>query len=582
MSVARPIEIDHIAPRLHEDYDGQITPVTRGTADEIERNFCTQALAAFTLNFLCGCSISDSVDALVDGGGDGGIDAVYHSANSDTLYCVQSKYISSGSGQPDLGDVSKFVNGIEALLTEDYSQFENNALWAAKLPLIRHLMSSGSIRVKAVLVYSGVTLVEDDRRVLFQRLEQRFSAEDDFLRFEHYNLTSIHDWVVDTENLRSVDEVELTVQWPGWVREPHEMIYGLVPIARLNELSETHGTRLVASNIRRYKGSTEVNAEIVKTVQKEPQNFVYFNNGLTAFCQRLEVPARERANTHEKTVKATGFSIVNGAQTLGALKKAADVGDAPDGYAFMRIISLERCADEREFSGQITRRTNTQNQILAHDYVALDPEQERIATHLDPDGVSYHYKESEDSIPQDDQNFTLREATTAAACLLQESSCDILARILGNRKSLWETESDSETTSRYGQIFKSSLSARVLWRAVQTQRLVIEQVQESARAEPARKAFFENGRWLLLNVVFCKLAPQRGEALYLSEEEKTAVKTAAQEMSEFLWTACRSQGIVTDAAGGGYDFTRGFKSVFCSKEDCRRLRGAVLAGWDQR
>ena len=90
-------------------------------------------------------------------------------------------------------------------------------------------------------------------------------------------------------------------------------------LKRLPTLFAQHGKRLIAANIRAYKGRTEVNDQILETVREEPQHFFYLNNGLTAFCERLEVHNLDRANVEAKRITAYGLSIVNGAQTLGSL-----------------------------------------------------------------------------------------------------------------------------------------------------------------------------------------------------------------------------------------------------------------------
>lgn len=491
MPAERPIEIDHLPPRLHQDFDGLITPVANADPDLVEANFCSRALAAFTIHRVTGCSLQDAADALVDGGNDGGIDAVYYAANSNTLWCIQSKFSADGIREPGLHEVTRFSTGMDALLSGDFEELRKNPLWAAKLAHIEHLLNGGGLSVRAALVYSGIRLVSEDRRRLFEALKRRYSPDDDYLRFEAYNLTTVHDWIVGAAESRTVDEVSLCIQKPGWLKKPHEVVYGLVPLADLVALSATYEDQLIASNIRRYKGDTEVNEEIASTVRDDPSSFLYLNNGLTAYCARLEVRAADRGNAEQKHIKAFEFSIVNGAQTLGTLSRTCTPGPAPEGFAFIRIISMERCDDDRLFAERITRCTNTQNQILARDYIALDPEQERIANQLAPSNITYHYKISDDVIPQDGFNFSIMESTTAAACLLQgNADSEIVARVLSNRKSLWDTEiPPGGTISRYSRVFASSLSARSLWRAVQAQRIVLEKLREFARAEPTRRAF---------------------------------------------------------------------------------------------
>ena len=439
-------------------------------------------------------------------------------------------------------------------------------------------MNGGTLSVRAALVYSGIRLVSDDRRRLFEALKTRYSPDDDYFRFEAFNLTTVHDWIIGAADIRAVEEVALCIRKPGWLKEPHEVVYGLIPLSDLVELCAAHGDRLIASNIRRYKGSTEVNEEIASTVRDDPGSFLYLNNGLTAYCDRLEVRVTDRGNAEQKNIRAFGFSIVNGAQTLGTLSKTCTPEPAPEGFAFIRVISMERCEDDRQFAERITRSTNTQNEILARDYVALDPEQERIANQLSPSGITYHYKISDEAIPQDAFNFSILEATTAAACLLQGNTAPkFVARTLSNRKSLWETEiPEGETISQYSRVFSSSLSARSLWRAVQAQRIVLDKLREFARAEPARKVFFENGRWLILNLIFLRLKPESGEATSLSAEEIASFSDAALTVSEEVWGACGTLGHISVVQGGGYSFPRHFRSVFCDSEDCRRIRGEVL------
>lgn len=578
MSVERPIEIDQLPARLHRDFDGLITPVTNVDADHVETNFCSRALAAFTIHRVTGCSLPDAADALVDGGNDGGIDAVFYSANSNTLWCVQSKYTTDGTSEPGLQEVTRFSTGMDALLRADFTELRSNPAWQAKLPQIAHLLDSGGVSIRAALVYSGIRLLSDDRRRLFEAIRSRVSPDDDYFQFHTYNLTTIHDWVVGTEENRSVDEVNLCIRKAGWLREPHEIVYGLLPIAEIVNLNETHGDRLVASNIRRFKGDTEVNEQIANTVSEDAGSFLYLNNGFTAYCARMEVRAADRGDPNQKTIKAFGFSIVNGAQTLGAMSKACEGREAPDGYAFIRVISMERCEDERQFAERITRCTNTQNEILARDYVALDPEQERIANQLLPSGITYHYKLSDESIPQDDFNFSILEATTAAACLLQGNVVrEIIPKVLSNRKSLWDTTIPTGASlSLYSQVFASSLSARSLWRAVQAQRIVLDKLREFARAEPPRKAFFENGRWVILNIIFLRLKPEAGESTSLSTVEVNQFSDSALTISEEVWRSCQTLGHVNIAQGGNFQYPRHLRSVFCDPADCQRIRGEVL------
>lgn len=581
MSAETPIEITQVPGHLRANFTGKLAEAATGTADEREGNFLSRALAAFAVHKLSGCPIDDAAKSVVDGGGDGGIDAIYYASGTSILWVVQSKFHRNGRGEPDLGGVTKFKVGLESLLQGRFDVFEGNAAWKAVIPSLHAIFNNGALQVRAVLVYSGINLLSEDRRHIFEDLRARFSADSDYFLVQQCNLTTIHDWITGADAEAGVAEAELKLRNPGWVKTPYETIYGLMPLAELAQLYRTHGRKLIAANMRAYKGDTAVNAEICSSVREEPAHFFYLNNGLTAYCERMEVNNLDRANAAEKRVKVFGLSIVNGAQTLGSIAECFGGQPEPqyEGSVFLKVISLERCEDDRGFAERISRSTNFQNKIGARDFAALDEQQGRIANQLKLTGVTYHYKAGDDTPPPDGSNFTLDEALTACASLVSDKACDYCTRLLANRQSLWsldEVYPDSELhRSRYARIFRPDQSARTVWRAVQTQRLVVNALKSNESG--VRKDFFENCRWLVLHVIFVRLHPEQGENLALSVEEQNEISSATQEYAEKLWTVCESKGIVRAKEGGGWEVARHFRSVFSAASDCQILRNGLLA-----
>jgi len=577
MSVEKPYEIDHIPAHLHALFDGKVPPAASGkTAQEKENNFLSRALAAFAVHKLSGCTLDEAAASLVDGGGDGGVDAVHFSPTSNTLWLIQSKFIENGRGEPDLGDASKFKDGIDNLLCGKWDAFSKNEAWVKRLPPIQKLFDEHSVlHVESVLVYSGINAVSEDRLRLFETLESRFNHGDDFLHFGTYSLVSIHDWITGADAAAGVDKVELEILKPGLVSEPYLTIYGQVRVADVAALYETHRAALVEANLRRYKGLTEVNKRIKDTLQGETAHFFYLNNGLTAYCMKLDVAATDRANAEKKKITARGFSIVNGAQTIGTIH-AANAGG--DGFVFLKIISLEKCEEETTFARRITESTNFQNQISPRDFVALDEQHERIALQLKMDGIHYHFKEADDVPDPDDTNFTLDEAATALACLEPDKDCDWCAMLLSNRKALWSATpvypKDKPQDSLCTRMFRRERSARTVWRAVQIRRIVIERLNGERPAAGARREFYENVRWLVLSLLFVREHLDQGETLALTEDEKAKVAAQTLEIANAVWATAQEVGFVS--ATEPYTSTRHFKSVLCSAADCRRLKAGAM------
>jgi len=112
MSAETPFEITLVSNHLRTNFTGKIAEAATGTPEEKESNFLSRALAAFAIHKLSGCALDDAVGSVVDGGSDGGIDAIYHAEATNILWVVQSKYHRNGRGEPDLGGVIKFKTGV--------------------------------------------------------------------------------------------------------------------------------------------------------------------------------------------------------------------------------------------------------------------------------------------------------------------------------------------------------------------------------------------------------------------------------------------------------------------------------------
>jgi hypothetical protein len=125
MPAETPIEFLHLSEKLHEAFDGKLPAAPSGTPQEKETNFLSRALAAYAIHKLSGCSLDDAAASVVDGEGDGGVDAIYYAASTSLLWVVQSKFFSDGRGEPDLGSVTKFKTGLENLLQ---GKFEASAI----------------------------------------------------------------------------------------------------------------------------------------------------------------------------------------------------------------------------------------------------------------------------------------------------------------------------------------------------------------------------------------------------------------------------------------------------------------------
>jgi len=587
----RPVEILALPSKLHELFDGHVPLGTIGDANQRERDFLSRALSAYVLLKLGGASAADAANGIVDGGGDGGIDGIYFSPSANTLWLTQSKYIHAGTGEPDLGEVTKFKIGVENLLEARFDAFALNAKIVALIPQLEAALKNASTQVRSVLCYSGLSFISEDRKHLFEALRAKLSLDqaDGYFAFQAVNLTTLNDWVSGGDAGLGIETVDLEIIRPGYVTMPYETIYGLIPLERLKALHDEYGVRLVRANIRGFKGSTEVNEGIQRTLVDEASLFHYLNNGLTAYCDRLELHNLDRTNAEKKRVTAKGFAIINGAQTLGSIAKTivAPANEGPPlGFAFIKIVSLERCEDDRAFADRISRTANFQNTVLLKDFAAAYPLHAQMAFTLLAHGISYNFRLDEDTPANDITNFTIDEALTACACLVNTSDCDLVTRVAANRASLMSLDvvypDDLLCPSRHERVFPQGLSARTAWRAVQVQRLVLQVMSDSSKASSgANKAFYTNAKWVVLAAIFNRLKPEAGEALALSVDETAAVTAAVTDYAEKLLRQAVAKGLAAyENAPGGLQILktqRDFQSVFKQQSDCQNLFAALKA-----
>lgn len=139
----------------------------------------------------------------------------------------------------------------------------------------------------------------------------------------------------------------------------------------IHKLYKKYGLELFSLNVRDYLGAiakdTNINNGIKNTANDEPEMFWAFNNGITAIVNDYFVP-----KNNEK-LKLHGISIVNGAQTTGAI---GNLDEAPDNK--LRIpIRLMKTSDP-DLVLRIMRYNNSQNKVEASDFRSTDHIQRQL------------------------------------------------------------------------------------------------------------------------------------------------------------------------------------------------------------
>ncbi len=159
----------------------------------------------------------------------------------------------------------------------------------------------------------------------------------------------------------------------------YQSYIAIVPGACLADLYETYKVRLMENNVRQFLQFTgKINKGIKETIEKEPEMFLAYNNGIAATASDIEL---DRTGKFIKSVK--GLQIVNGGQTTASLYHVKDANKDVDlsrilvQVKFSIVRNVERYD---EIVANISRCANTQNKVSESDFSANREELIRLET----------------------------------------------------------------------------------------------------------------------------------------------------------------------------------------------------------
>ncbi len=472
--------------------------------------------------------------------------------------------------------MNRLCTGVRDLLAGRWDRF-NDAV-RAKRAQITTALEDATCRIRVMLVHTGGALSGDKRRLLADLEVECNAGRPDYLHCTVHGLSSLHDLHLEAREREPIREVAELREY-GFVEAPYSAVYGRISAKQLAEWSQRRGVALVERNLRRFKGSTEVNDGLAATLRAEPQHLFYFNNGVTLVCESCTQVGTTVANRTVGRFELRGLSIINGAQTVGAIAREPLARyEANPGDVLVTIISLERAPPG--FGDQVTQNRNRQNPVDIRDFAALDERQQHWHDTLELVGVNYICQTGHDDPPRGLAVFDVAEAATALACShTGQGWSEGVVAASADSKRLFRRSHPPGTPvgalSPYDRTFPDTLQAKELWRAVQVARLVVDGMLARSRAEPdpaqppagrlrARDVLRE-GRWLALHLLFVKTDLRRGDALALTPAETERLSRALDRIAALLLAAVQTQTWNKQAA-----------AVFQNRNDCEALKATIM------
>ena len=405
---------------------------------------------------------------ITDGGSDRGIDAVGVDPSRNLVVFVQSKWRQDGTGSMALGDVLRFLDGVQALIGMKHQDSPVHATDVTRKAVHDLLRTPGGrIRLVTATTASEPLSVEVARPIV-DFLAQLNDLEGAEPIASHSHLGQAEFFNALTDSPRPSVDIQVQMQDWGRVLEPVRAFYGRVSAAEIARWYHQHGVDLFSENIRVVIPRSDINEGILGTIRDEPDRFGYYNNGITVLAQSIEISPAGMLNREVGYFRLLNASIVNGAQTASTLGSILGTAfEANLGRAFVLVRCIEVGADDSALGQNITRYANTQNEVSSQDFAFLDGQQHRLVKELRVLGYEYLLRSAEVPRSQDQSKvIDVRQAAVGLAC----ASANVVHPITAKRE-ISRLFSDQ---SVYRSLFNQGTDPLRLVRAVSISRKVDE------------------------------------------------------------------------------------------------------------
>lgn len=489
-------EVRHVRDSLKREFESLIyIDDVRGPEEKREEHFLSRALAALVVRKLLDCSSEEAADCVVDGFQDEGIDAVAISDSGTRMWLVQSKWSDKGTASLGKSEALKFGYGLDLLDGGRFTDFNHRV--QSRSGLIEDAWRTIDQLTLVVVTMGSASLTQEAIKYFEYLQRERYNRVYEFLNYESWNIRQIHGAVRDDI---ADPPITLVANFDEWLHlaDPFESYQGRMPAVEVAEWFGEHGARLFTKNIRENLGVTRVNQGLEDTLKNSPENFWYFNNGITVLCDSAEYRAVRKGAYSPITLTMAGASIINGAQTVASIHSAMQNAPTEVNEAFVSVKVITTRSTPDNFGVSVTRAANTQNQVVPQDFAALDKVQWQIREDFRISlGKQYTIRRGEIE-PAPDTGVSLASAALALACA--HSNIEFAVRAKISLDTLWEAGTRGTYTILFGQEAPSAIQ---IWRSVQVLRAVRSWLASTQDERLGRaRSIAASGELLLLHLVF--------------------------------------------------------------------------------
>ena len=307
---------------------------------------------------------SDAGECITDGTNDKQIDAVYICEDEQKIYIIQGKFFQNGKvGIEALNDIYLAWTHLKNL--QNVQENANNRL-AGKAGAIFDALNQGYD-----LCFELIITPELSRHVAVTKEAERIRQEmaDDEKLSAALSVIgghALHELYMQIIGNGSNIQHDFPLE-PGMfmqvVIDGKKAVIAILSLRKCLNIPHIQDGLLFRRNVRQSLGNkVKVNKDIAQSLQKNPGEFFFMHNGITAICSSLEI---EGSTLHTK-----GLSVVNGCQSLTTIysHSIAINSSQEEGYIIFKFYEI----DDNERADTISTSTNSQNAVKLRDLRSND------------------------------------------------------------------------------------------------------------------------------------------------------------------------------------------------------------------
>lgn len=557
----KDLRVSRLSGKLQDFYKDKVD-LSDVHRSDTTHEFLTRSLAAYSMVMKTGLSYDESARHIVDGFDDIGIDLIYRDDISKKLYLVQAKFYNDAKGSITQGDALKFCSGVEKIINSDLDSANNKI--KNKSSEIQIALDDTNYRISLVIIYTSDDGIADLSKSELDKFCNNINdPQNTLIEYEVINLKDIYSALSNNvSNEINLSDVEID-NW-GWYLEDDKIrgVYGVVSANLIGKWWSDYKVALLTKNIRNFKGTTDVNKGIQKTISESPENFIYFNNGIKIVTDKIQRKSSHSTKRDIGLFDIQNASVVNGAQTVGSIGEIylSNPTSLESAYVFVQIISLD--GRNSDFGKSITKLSNTQNRIESKDFVGLNNDfHKKLKEDFALDQIYYSYKAGDENSPFD-KTCTIDEVAIAHGCYLDNE--DISTIIKGRYGSIY----DNLESFPYTQIF-SNESTYLFWNCILISRKFDENLKTRQReTNGLEKRILINGNRFLLHLFF-QLLKKQSKYPTISNQYLNESEIDNDFIKEFLIRTASTIKEIIDHS----DFSNSYPAlIFKNLQKCKTIK----------